>query len=113
MRKSMGLAAAAHYASGAYVLAWPSAEFGAIPVEGGVAIAYAKEIAAASDPAARRQELEAAMAARLSVFPRAEAFALHDLIDPRETRARLCDWIELVQPALAQQLGPTSFGYRP
>jgi acetyl-CoA carboxylase carboxyltransferase component len=113
MRKSMGLAAAAHYASGAYVLAWPSAELGALPVEGGVAVAYGKEIAAAADPAAKRQELEDAFAARQSIFPRAEAFAVHDLIDPRETRAKLCDWIELIRPLLSQQLGPTSFGYRP
>jgi hypothetical protein len=38
---------------------------------------------------------------------------MHDLIDPRETRPRLCDWIEWAQPLLKQQLGPASFGYRP
>ena len=113
MRKSIGLAAAAHYGPGAYVLAWPSAETGALPVEGGVAVAYGREIAAAADPAAKRRELEEALAARRSIFPQAEAFAIHDLIDPRETRAKLCDWIELVQPLLAQHLGPVSFGYRP
>jgi len=113
VRKSMGLGAAAHYASGSYILAWPSAESGALPVEGGVAVAFGREIAAAADPAARRAELEAQFAARQSPFPRAEALAVHDLIDPRETRARLCDWIELVQPLLSQQLGPTSFSYRP
>jgi acetyl-CoA carboxylase carboxyltransferase component len=113
VRKSMGLAAAAHYAPGAYVLAWPSAESGALPVEGGVAVAFAKEIAQADDPAAKRAELEEAFAARRSPFPRAEALAVHDLIDPRETRARLCDWIEMSWPLLAHQLGPTSFTYRP
>lgn len=39
--------------------AWPSARWGSIPVEGGVAAAYKKEIAAAVDPVARRLELEA------------------------------------------------------
>ncbi|MSP05880.1 MAG: propionyl-CoA carboxylase [Acetobacteraceae bacterium] len=113
VRKSMGLAAAAHYAPGAYILAWPSAESGALPVEGGVAVAFAKEIAAAADPAAKRTQLEDEFAARRSPFPRAEALAVHDLIDPRETRARLCDWIELSWPLLTHQLGSTSFTYRP
>jgi len=113
VRKSMGLAAAAHYAPGAYILAWPSAESGALPVEGGVAVAFAKEIATAANPAARRAELEDAFAARRSPFPRAEALAVHDLIDPRETRARLCDWIELSWPLLTHQLGPAHYTYRP
>ncbi|MCW5746688.1 MAG: propionyl-CoA carboxylase [Alphaproteobacteria bacterium] len=113
VRKSMGLGAAAHYAPNAYILAWPSAESGALPVEGGVAVAFGREIAAAPDPVAKRRELEEQFAARRSPFPRAEALAMHDLIDPRETRARLCDWIELAWPLLEQQLGPTSFTYRP
>ena len=113
VRKSMGLGAAAHYASGAFILAWPSAETGALPVEGGVAIAFRKEIAAAADPAAWRAELEEAFAQRRSPFPRAEALAVHDMIDPRETRARLSDWIELSWPLLTHQLGPTAFSYRP
>jgi len=113
VRKSMGLGAAAHYAPGAYILAWPSAETGALPVEGGVAVAFAKEIAMAPDPAARRAELEEAFAARRSPFPRAEALAVHDLIDPRETRAKLCDWLDMSWPLLHHQLGPVSFGYRP
>jgi acetyl-CoA carboxylase carboxyltransferase component len=113
VRKSMGLAAAAHYAPGSWILAWPSAESGALPVEGGVAVAFGREIAAAADPAARRQELEDMFAARRSPFPRAEALAVHDLIDPRETRSRLCDWIELSWPLLQHQLGPTSFTFRP
>jgi acetyl-CoA carboxylase carboxyltransferase component len=113
VRKSMGLGAAAHYAPGGYVLAWPSAESGALPVEGGVAVAFAKEIAMAPDPAAKRAELEDAFAARRSPFPRAEALAVHDLIDPRETRAKLCDWLDMAWPLLSHQLGPVSFGYRP
>jgi len=113
VRKSMGLGAAAHYAPGAYILAWPSAETGALPVEGGVAVAFAKEIAMAPDPVAKRAELEEAFAARRSPFPRAEALAVHDLIDPRETRAKLCDWLDMSWPLLSQQLGPTSFTYRP
>jgi acetyl-CoA carboxylase carboxyltransferase component len=113
VRKSVGLAAGAHYGPSAYVLSWPSAESGALPVEGGVAVAFAREIAAHPDPIARRAELEHQFAARQSPFPRAEAFSIHDLIDPKETRTKLCDWIELVSPQLQHLLGPTHFTYRP
>lgn len=113
VRKSMGLANYAHMPSNAYVLAWPSSESGALPVEGGVALAFRHEITAAADPAAKRLELEDQFAALQSPFRQAEAFAIHDLIHPRETRARLCDWVELVQPSLKQQLGPPQFSFRP
>lgn len=113
VRKSMGLASAVHYGRNAHVLAWPSAEIGALPVEGGVAVAFKREIAAAPDPEAKRRELEEKFAKKQSPFPRADAFAVHDLIDPRETRAKLCDWVELAQPLLKSLLGPTNFSYRP
>ena len=94
VRRNFGVAAVAHYGPGAYVLAWPSAEMGAVPVEGGVAVAFGREIEAHPNPEARRAELEAAMAHRYSAVPRAESLAIHDLIDPRDTRPALCDWVE-------------------
>ena len=75
-------------------LAWPSARWGSIPVEGGVAAAYRREIAAAESPVARREELEAHYHRLASPFRTAERFGIVDIIDPRETRAALCDWIE-------------------
>lgn len=113
VRKSMGLAAAAHYGPGAYVLAWPSAEMGALPVEGGVAVAFRRELAAADEPAALRAGLEERFARSQTPFTRAEAFAMHDIIDPRDTRPMLCAWLDLVRPLLPGLLGETRFGYRP
>ena len=113
VRKNYGVASAAHYGPDAYVLAWPSAEMGALPLEGGVAVAFGREIAAAADPEAKRKELEDELAARLSPFPRSESYNFHELIDPRETRPMLCDWIRLVQPLLPQLMGPQHFGIRP
>ena len=57
IRKSFGVAAAAHYGPDGYVLAWPSAESGPLPLEGGVAVAFKKEIAQAANPEAKRKEL--------------------------------------------------------
>ncbi|MEM8811030.1 MAG: carboxyl transferase domain-containing protein [Pseudomonadota bacterium] len=113
VRRSFGVAQAAHYGPDAYVLSWPSAETGPLPVEGGVAVAFHREIAAAEDPEAKRRELEEALAAKQSPFPRAEAFAVHELIDPRETRPMLCRWVERIQQLLPDLLGPKSFPYRP
>lgn len=113
VRRSFGVAQAAHYGPEAYTLAWPSAESGPLPVEGGVAVAFHREIAAAEDPDARRKELEEQLAARQSPFPRGEALAVHELIDPRETRPMLCRWIENVQPGLQHLLGPSAMPFIP
>ncbi|MFQ5514294.1 MAG: acyl-CoA carboxylase subunit beta [Myxococcota bacterium] len=113
VRKVYGVAGAAHFGPGGHVLAWPSAETGALPVEGGVAVAFRREIAEAPDPDRRRRELEEQLAAGRSPFPRAEAFGVHDLIDPRETRPALCAWLQGVWPCLADRLGPRRCSYRP
>ncbi len=104
VRKAYGVAAAAHFGPRGHVLSWPSAESGALPIEGGVAVAFRREIEAANDPDAKRTELEDAFAARRSPFPRAESFSVHDLIDPRETRSRLCRWLQHVWPLLNEQI---------
>ncbi|MEM9739784.1 MAG: carboxyl transferase domain-containing protein [Pseudomonadota bacterium] len=113
VRRSFGVAQAAHYGPEAYVLAWPSAESGPLPVEGGVAVAFHREIASAEDPDAKRRALEEQLAARQSPFPRGEALAVHELIDPCETRPMLCRWIDRIQPLLPALLGPSSFPFRP
>jgi len=100
VRKAYGVAAAAHFGPHGRVLTWPSAEMGALPIEGGVAVAFRGEIAAAADPEAKRRELEETFSTGRSPFPAAESFAVHDLIDPRRTRPALCDWLEWVQPLL-------------
>ena len=113
IRRSFGVAQAAHYGPEGYVLAWPSAESGPLPVEGGVAVAFRRDIASAPDPEARRRELEEQLAAKQSPFPRAEALGVHDLIDPRQTRPELCRWLDRVQPLLPGLLGPAHFSVRP
>ena len=113
VHKGFGVATAAHYAPDAYVLAWPSVETGALPLEGGVAVAFHREIARAKDPAAKRRELEERLRSARSPFPAAESFAVHELIDPRETRPFLCRWIEWIQPRLDTLTGPVRFTMRP
>jgi acetyl-CoA carboxylase carboxyltransferase component len=113
LRKSFGVAQGIHLGPASTVVAWPSAESGALPVEAGVALAYRSEIEASADPEARRRELEEEMSAAQSIFPRAEEFGVHDLIDPRQTRPRLCDWLDEVAQQLAGLAGPPHYTARP
>jgi acetyl-CoA carboxylase carboxyltransferase component len=113
IRKAFGVAQGIHFGPNGTVVAWPSAESGALPVEGGVALAYRSEIEEAPDPEARRRELEDEMAAAQSILPRAEEFGVHDLIDPRHTRPRICDWLDEVEHELAGRSGPRRYTIRP
>lgn len=97
-----------------YKMAWPSAEWGSLPIEGGVAAAFRREIAAADDPAAKEHEIEARLRPLASPFRSAEAFAIEDIVDPRETRPILCRLVELAAASLGHQLGPKgTFNFMP
>jgi acetyl-CoA carboxylase carboxyltransferase component len=86
--------------------AWPSAVWGSIPVEGGVAAAYRREIEAAEEPVVKRQEIENYYHNLASPFRTAEKFGIVDIIKPSETRALLCDWVEDAYQVNQTQLGP-------
>jgi acetyl-CoA carboxylase carboxyltransferase component len=85
---------------------WPSGEWGSIPIEGGVAAAYRRVIESAADPEAMRLEIERRMQSRRSPFRVAEGFEVLDIIDPRDTRALICRFIEACQPLLSEIAGP-------
>jgi acetyl-CoA carboxylase carboxyltransferase component len=95
-------------------LAWPSAEWGSLPIEGGVAAAYRREIQGADDPKQRQTEIEEELRRYASPVLTAEAFAVEDVIDPRDTRRYLCRFLEAVRGKLATSLGPKyKSGVRP
>jgi methylmalonyl-CoA decarboxylase subunit alpha len=97
-----------------FKIAWPSAEWGSLPIEGGVAAAFRREIEQHPDPKAREAEIEAELRAFASPFRTAEAFGVEDIIDPRETRAYLCKFIGAAQGKLRTTLGPKPrYGVRP
>ena len=97
-----------------FKLAWPSGEWGSLAVEGGVRAQYRREIESAPDPDAREKEIEAELKKIGSPFLTAEAFAVEDLIDPRETRPYLHRLVKAMQPRLASEVGPRArYGVRP
>ena len=93
---------------------WPSTHGGSMHIEGGAAIAYKREIESATDPEAKREEIEARLQAISSPFRNAHAFGIEEIIDPRDTRPLLVDFINDAQSVLATQLGPGKGpSYRP
>src|SRR3546814_4436907 len=51
-----------------FKVAWPSAEWGSLPIEGGVAAAFRREIAQADDPRAKEREIERDFQSKASPF---------------------------------------------
>ena len=82
-------------------------------IAGGVSAAYRRVIAESDDPEAKRQELEAKLDALSSPFRTAEAFNIEEIIDPRETRPMLAQFVTMAQPLLETQLGPGPTPYMP
>jgi acetyl-CoA carboxylase carboxyltransferase component len=78
-----------------YRFAWPSGDWGSLPIAGGLEAAYKSEIAAADDPAAKLEEIKLRLNAVTSPFRTAEKFGVEDIIDPRDTRPLLCEFAEL------------------
>ncbi len=115
VRKMYGVAGGGHQPFGRYVfrVAWPSAEWGSIPIEGGVTAAYRREIEAADDPDAKRDEIEARMVSLRSPWAAAEAFNAEELIDPRNTRPILSDWLEMAYDLLPADVGRKTRPMRP
>jgi acetyl-CoA carboxylase carboxyltransferase component len=93
--------------------AWPSADWGSLPIEGGVLAAYRRDIEASADPEARRREIETKLDALRSPFRTAEAFGIEEIIDPRDTRPLLCEWVAAAYDLLPRELGPRLRGCRP
>jgi acetyl-CoA carboxylase carboxyltransferase component len=92
--------------------AWPSAVWGNIPVEGGVYAAHRREIESAEDPEAYLENLQETYRAISSPFRTAEAFGIEDIIDPRDTRPLLCEWVEMAYTVEKNNLGPKRRGMR-
>ncbi len=92
--------------------AWPSAYWGNIPIEGGVYAAHRSEIESAEDPMALHNQLQEYYRGFAKPLRAAEHFGIEDIIDPRETRPRLCDWIETVFYLEKTNLGKKAHGMR-
>ena len=94
-------------------VAWPSGHWGSMHIAGGVSAAYRRIIRESDDPEAKQQEIEERLEALASPFRTAEAFNIEEIIDPRDTRPMVCEFIETAQPILETQLGLSPTPYMP
>ena len=113
IRKAFGVAGAANNKPGYRSLryAWPSSDWGSLPIEGGIEVAYKQDLADSDDPESLLEEIRDRLNRVRSPHRAAEFFEIEEIIDPRDTRPLLCEWVELAQRALT--LGSSSFSYRP
>ncbi len=116
VRKAFGVAGAGHsnHTRSSPRYAWPSGEWGSLPIEGGVEAAFKRQIQAAPDPDALRREIEEKLASLRDPILTAESFGVEEIIDPRDTRPLLAEYARRAYEIVAAgPLGPRARGMRP
>ena len=113
IRKVFGVAGAGHSNAERfqYRYAWPSGDWGSLPLEGGIEAAYKSDLAKADNPAEMLADIESRLNQVRSPFRTAERFSVEELIDPRDTRPLLCEFANISAPL--RKPGVASFTMRP
>lgn len=113
VRKAYGLAGSAmmNQSRTKWRYCWPSGDWGSLPMAGGIEAAFRKELSEAEDPEALKAQLYKKFDAIRSPFRTAESFFAEEIIDPRETRPLLADFVHHAQRVL--EAGETRTGFRP
>ena len=118
MRRSFGVAGnnyATPRARPSTRVAWPSADVGGIPPEGGIEAAYKRQLAESKDPRALRDELMARIESVRGPVGPLSRFQMEEMIDPRDTRRLVCEWLDNAYRIVRQSagLGPRPLQFRP
>jgi acetyl-CoA carboxylase carboxyltransferase component len=116
VRRVFGVAGAGHrnHARHGLRVAWPSGDWGSLPIEGGLEVAFKRLLAESPDAAELREQIAAQLEAVRSPFRTAEAFLVEDVIDPADTRPLLCEWVRGAYATLATEPPrPPAWGLRP
>ena len=96
-------------------VAWPAADTGGIPPEGGIEAAYKRQLAEAEDPVALRAEINARIESARGPIGPLNKFQIEEMVDPRDTRRLVCEWVETAYQIVSQpgRLGPRALQFRP
>ena len=118
MRRSFGVAGnnyATPRSAASVRVAWPSADVGGIPPEGGIEAAYKRQLAEAADPAALRAEINARIESVRGPIGPLNRFEIEEMIDPRDTRRLACEWVADAWRLVSQpsRLVPRPLQFRP
>ncbi|MFO1159097.1 MAG: carboxyl transferase domain-containing protein [Reyranellaceae bacterium] len=105
VRKAYGLGAQAMLGAGSLVgffsIAWPTAEFAGMNIEGAVKLGYRKELMAIEDPAARLAEFQRRTAEAYDTAKAVNAVmggGIDDVIDPAATRQWIVNGLKRLPP---------------
>jgi acetyl-CoA carboxylase carboxyltransferase component len=80
-------------------VAWPSGQWGSLPLEGGIEVGHRHELREAEKvgkKAERYQELEEEYRRLMNPVRTANAFGVEEIIDPKDTRQVCCAWAKHV-----------------
>ncbi len=106
LRKSYGLGALAmaggSYPASVFAVAWPTGEFGGMGLEGSVKLGYRNELAAITDPAARKAKFDEMVAAAYEqgkALNQASTYHIDQVIDPADTRRWIVAGLRSLAPA--------------
>ena len=118
MRRSFGVAGnnyATPRSRPSVRVVWPAADVGGIPPEGGIEAAYKRQLAEAEDPVALRAELDARIESARGPLGPLNKFQMEEMIDPRDTRRYICEWVENAYKVVSQpaRLVPRALQFRP
>lgn len=94
---------------------WPAADVGGIPPEGGIEAAYKRQLAESADPAALRAEINARIESARGPIGPLNRFQIEEMIDPRDTRRLICEWVQDAYRIVSQpaRLTPRALQFRP
>ncbi len=112
MRKAYGMAGSANlnHSRTKWRYAWPSGDWGSLPISGGLEAAYKSDLEASDNPKALLRDIQKRLNDVRSPFRTAEKFGVEDLIDPRDTRPLLCEFAEAAYRMI--EPGPVMKGWR-
>ncbi|PYI33223.1 ClpP/crotonase [Aspergillus indologenus CBS 114.80] len=95
-------------------VAWPSGQWGSLPLEGGIEVAHRQELREAEqrgEKAAFYQKLEEEYRRLMNPVRTANAFGVEEIIDPKDTRKVCCAWARQVYGTLmAERLADRAAG---
>lgn len=84
-------------------VAWPSGEWGSLPLDGGIEVGHAAELKAAEATGKREErykELEEDYTRLMNPVRTANAFGVEEIIDPAVTRQIVAEWVKHVYEEL-------------
>lgn len=95
-------------------VAWPSGQWGSLPLDGGIEVGHRHELREAEKvgkKAERYQELEEEYLRLMNPVRTANAFGVEEIIDPKDTRRVCCAWVRhMYEVSMKERLADRAAG---